>query len=79
MFSITGYFFFGSNVDGRMITPQISDVPSRPFETNTSGARHPAFTSSLASAFSRSRITFASLVRPSCDTGARSMRDHVST
>ena len=79
MFSITGYFFLGSKFDGRTITPQMSVVPSRPFATNTSGARQPAFTSPLASARSSSITTFVSLVRRSVETGGRSTRDHVST
>jgi hypothetical protein len=52
MFSITGYFFAGSNVVGRMMTPQMSVWPSRPFDTNTSGAFQPIAVSRLTSLFS---------------------------
>ena len=37
MYSITGYFFAGSKVLGRWMTPQMSVTPSRPLATNRSG------------------------------------------
>ena len=52
MFSMTGYFFLGSKFDGRMMTPQMSVLPSRPLATKTSGAFHPAARSAEMSAFS---------------------------
>src|ERR1035437_2506719 len=71
MFSITGYFFFGSKFDGRTMIPQMSVVPSRALDTSTFGARHPAFASSVVSACWSSMITCASFVRPNWETGAR--------
>src|SRR5262252_5472560 len=41
MFSITGYLRLGSKLVGRMMTPQMSVVPSRPFAVKTSGWKMP--------------------------------------
>ena len=59
MFSITGYFFVESKFVGRMMTPQMSVFPSRPFAVNTSGGRQPVASSALASARSSSATHLA--------------------
>ncbi len=56
MYSITGYFFDGSNRVGFHTRPQMSVAPSRPLATNTSGAFQPALTSAVMSPFSISAI-----------------------
>ena len=75
MFSITGYFFDGSNRAGLMMTPQMSVLPSRPLATKTSGAFQPALRSSLISPRSSVEASALSSVRRSSTTGARSMRE----
>ena len=79
MFSITGYVFDGSKFRGRTMIPQMSVFPSRPLAAKTSGGRKPAATSLETSAFSSSATTEPSLVRRSCETLGRSIRDQVST
>ena len=79
MFSMTGYFFDGSKLVGRKMTPQMSVVPSRPFATKTSGGFQPALTSSEMSAFSSVITRPASAARRSSLTGAVSTREYVST
>jgi hypothetical protein len=70
MFSITGYFFAGSKFDGRRITPQMSVLPSRAFETKTSGGFQPAFLSSVMSPASIRATSDASAERRSSEIGA---------
>ena len=79
MFSITGYFRLGSKFVGRMMTPQMSVVPSRPLVMNTSGTCHPAARRSVMSPFSSSSTTCWSLVRLSTVCAGRSTRDQLST
>ena len=76
MFSMTGYFFVGSKFVGRMMTPQMSVVPSRPFATNTSGGFQPGLRQlgDVAALELASRAT-PSVARRSSDTGGRSTRD----
>ena len=75
MFSITGYFFFGSKFDGLTMTPQMSVLPSRALATNTSGALKPAASSAEMSGFSSVLRSDRSLVRRSSDTFGRSTRE----
>jgi hypothetical protein len=50
MFSMTGYFFAGSKLVGRMMMPQISVLPSRAFDVKTSGAFQPVANRLIADA-----------------------------
>ena len=63
MFSITGYFCAGSKRVGRMMTPQMSVVPSRPFAMKASGARQPV-------AVERREVAAFELQRPLTVAGA---------
>jgi hypothetical protein len=76
MFSITGYFFDGSKLVGRMMMPQMSVWPSRPFATKTSGAFQPVFARALMSPRSTVASSELSEVCRSSTIGARSSREY---
>ena len=76
MFSITGYFFLGSKFAGRMITPQISVLPSRALGgEDLRTPSNPAASSAETSGFSSVATSDRSLVRRSSDTVGRSTRE----
>jgi hypothetical protein len=75
MLSMTGYFRDGSKFDGRMMIPQMSVTPSRPFAVNTSGAFQPDWVSPLMSARSISATRLPSASSRSSLTGGVSSRE----